>query len=134
MILLLQPLGSNVHLFLFESKEAIREKEPDHSILMTPNGLPLLVEVTKFLAKKKIQLADINVAAVVGSSGTFTTMRLVVSVLNSLVWLHDIAVVQISDLTEGKKGMVRAKKRFLSPQYSGSPNITVSKKSLSTAL
>lgn len=91
-----------------------------------------LLNITKWLKKANVKLDQLECLAVVFNPASFTTLRTITSVANSLAWSLNIPVYKIKskvddrelaialkNLTQGKKT-----KSFIVPEYYKEPNIT----------
>src|SRR3989338_283330 len=87
--------------------------------------LPLLI---KFCREHKISFSDLDGIAVVLSAGSFTTTRLVVSLVNVIGWIYDLRIVSLRSAEKIAPLKLKSGFRgFVKPVYGGIPNITLKK-------
>ena len=97
----------------------------------------ILIGINKLFLKANINIKNINGIIVVNGPGSFTSIRIGLSVANTIAWLLDIPVTGVK-LTQGKdnqelinkgiKLLLKTKKsQIIKPFYGKEPNITVKK-------
>lgn len=86
-------------------------------------SLNLLESIVDFCRAQRVGLDKLSSIGVAEGKGSFTTLRQVVSVANALKWANPD--IQLFSVTARKKMKTHD---YLSPKYSGEPNITTSKK------
>ncbi len=94
--------------------------------------------IVKFIEKNKINLQKIQGVAVVTGPGSFTALRTILSITNTILMVHEIKVLEIKnnkdlgdeDLFE--QAIIKLKKgggstKFVKPHYDKKPNISFAK-------
>lgn len=91
------------------------------------NNKSVLVYLDKFLSKIGLELKDIKYLGVVVGHGSFTSTRLAVTVVNSLAYALKIPAIGVPKNWDAEQVLKNVKEtpvgQYISPQYSGEPNI-----------
>ncbi len=88
----------------------------------------MIHEVVRFCGVNKVPLERLKILAVVRSDGSFTSVRQATSIANALHWLTGAKLVAMSELPkEGKPLAPQSKVEWLTPHYTGEPNISQKK-------
>lgn len=87
----------------------------------------VLLLIDKCCKQAKVSMRDLTGVAVVNSGATFSRLREVITIANTIAWLYGVPIVKIKTI-DGIKNLATKNKRahkFLQPQYSGRPSIAV---------
>jgi tRNA threonylcarbamoyladenosine biosynthesis protein TsaB len=92
----------------------------------------ILQKITDLLRQAKVELSDITGIVVYQGPGSFTGLRIGITVANALAYGQNLPVVGVSGSQwrqEGAKGLARAKPGgFVVPKYGRPPHITKPRK------
>lgn len=124
MFLVLAPTEDEVLKIFLTAPQRRATKERCYSIRHHRLGgiLSLLI---KFCRQQQISFSDLDGIAVVGRTGSFTTIRLVVSLANVVAWLYKLRVVFLRAPEEiAYLKFRRGFDGFIKTVYGGAPNIT----------
>lgn len=87
----------------------------------------LLVEIDELLKKSKLKLTDLDQIAVNDGPGSYTGLRIGITVANFLAWSLNLPIVAAS-VSNGKLSTTRANKgKFIMPKYWRNTEITKQK-------
>lgn len=96
----------------------------------------LLNEIDKWLTKHRVDKSTIESIAVIYNKATFSLIRVLTSIANSLAWSLNIPIYKIQTKIETDKDLAQAVKKlskqkkaksFILPEYYKEPNITKAK-------
>lgn len=122
----------------------IRTDQPDAVIVLTDNAsvfgehtwyahrelsTTILTEISKIITGKKLNLDDLTQICVYEGPGSFTGLRIGITVANTLSFALSIPVYAVGESQwKDKKTIIQNPTRFASPLYGAEATITKQKK------
>lgn len=136
MILAINTASENVSIALFQPKkiqprrlDSVLGKEISWKSYKTQSK-ELLPKIDKFLNKNKIKLQDLQAIVVFQGPGSYTGLRVGISVANSLAWSLDISVIGIIQNAKIKMQSQNAKSKIFQKKMINYPRaLEIAKKS-----
>lgn len=128
-ILALKTDGPSTYIAVFDDKELLNELHWDSGRELARDLLGKIIEVCRPI---EIEVSSLNGIVCFSGPGSFTSLRIGITVANTLAYAQGIPIVSSSGEDWLEKGLVRLvageNEKIVTPHYGSEPHISIQKK------